>query len=1639
MSPTHQGYKFWEPARQIVDNLNFPQLDLRARAIAAQLQESLKPRDRVILTFPPGIEFIAAFFGCLYAGGIAVPTELGLPNRNSSRLQAIIADSQPALALTNGEHEGRVRSLVEGSGLTCMASDIIPSSDAAHWKPVAQRSDDLAYLQYTSGSTAAPKGVMISHACVLANLADIDSQFAHDQNSVSVSWLPHFHDMGLVYGILQPIYNGFTAVLLSPRSFIQNPFRWLEAISLYRATHSGGPDFGYAHCVNRIKDERRSELDLSSWRVAFVGAEPVRQQTMETFRAKFHACNFDPKALHPAYGLAEATLKVTSRSRTGAMQFRSHLGNVNDGVTYASCGIPGSQTRLVIVDSETGAVCEPGKVGEVWVKSPSVAAGYWQKPEESARQFQACIAGANDGGYLRTGDLGFLSCGELHITGRLKDVVIIRGQNRHPEDIESVVVRSHPSLLGRRCAAFGIDVNGFEGIVVALESAGQSAADEALFPLIRQSVGQALELRIDTIVLTARGVIPVTSSGKTCRIACREAWLASNLPAIISDTLTIGADNAEAVMDCRFQSSQADVLEGQLRKLLSQSLGIHAGDIPANEPLIGLGLDSLAAAEVQVALETTFGLICPMENLLGSVTLEDLVSDLQQSGQLIPGRQTVTVVDKTTAQPTYLASFFQERLWFIQRLFNRPGILNLTKAIRLRGPVQINRLRRALDILVERQESLRTAFRETDDGLIAFAVADLKIEFTLADLSRRPPNQREIAYTEIAREMAAVAIDPSQAPLWKATLVQLAAEEFILVVSLSHLISDASSLDIFERQLASLYADPNHDIGLKAGYGDFARWHRGESTSPRLLEQVVYWANELESAAPLKWPRISCLQPEHRVVRLELGLDKEELKNLQSLAQGESVTIFTLLLGAFQIAVAWYTEQTDFVISFPVDYRPRPEFSGVIGCFANRLAARARINGDVTLREYLQYVRSTVLRALDNRDASLRQVKATIENMRLAEGPDALSQALFQLQWVSQEAGSNEIEVEANYVAPPFLLFDLFALAEISDRLSFTFLFNGDHFDEAAAARFLRAYAELLQNLHSQLPVKIRQLQWPLKREYLDEAEAVRIRIDVVANFVADGIGESLNYWLPSIGGDYLLWFAPFNQVLQYLFDPSLLPADRNGVSVLLIQVERWLASWDRNPDSPLPPNLIDFADALQGASRRATKKRFLVLLCPPSPDFREDAALVEIESRLSDLLNSCPGVEVITHQRLLQLYPIASYTDPYTDMIGQIPYTRLGFASLGTMVARRIWAMRNGARKVIVTDCDNTLWTGIVGEDGTLGVRVDEHRVVLQRFLLEQSQGGRLLCICSKNYESDVLETLERHPDMLLRREHFTAWRINWRSKCDNLRELAAELNLGIDSFIFIDDNPIECAHMREMCPEVLTLELPADHAQIGQFLNSEWGLDLAGATVEDRNRARFYHENAKRSNAQQTAPTLEDFLGNLGLVVSMRTIEPDDIRRAAQLTERTNQFNLNGLRQSESDVRALMADPVAAGFIVRAQDRFGDYGTVGLSVYLPAPEENALLIERLLLSCRALGKRIEHRMILRLAELANSAGLRSLEFRFIDTGKNGPLKAFMNEIGARPKRDRWQVDVRDVIERCNIALRPFSAKTQDASLQLQ
>ncbi len=1045
--------------------LSYRDLDQRARTIAAALQANAELGDRAVLLFPSGPDYVAAFFGCLYAGVIAVPAYPPESTRrhHQERLLSIIADAEPRLLLT-------IASLADGLAQIENAPPVLSVDNlesAGNWVAPDLQPDDIAFLQYTSGSTALPKGVQVSHGNLVANEVLIRRGFGIDLNpdDVIVSWLPLYHDMGLIGGLLQPIFSGVPCVLMSPAYFLGRPLRWLEAISEYGGTISGGPDFAYRLCSERVSESALERLDLSKWRVAYSGSEPIRLDTLERFAEKFAVCGFTPDNFFASYGLAEATLFVAGGTRghgIPAMRMDEQALAANraepgQGGAIMSCGTSQPEHAVLIVDPNTLAELPDNSVGELWATGPSIAHGYWRNPEATAKTFVQ-HAGRT---WLRTGDLGFMRFGEVYITGRLKDLLIVRGHNLYPQDIEQTIEREVEVVRKGRVAAFAVNDQGVEGIGIAAEisrSVQKILPPEALIKAIRQAVAEAYQEAPSVVVLLNPGALPKTSSGKVQRAAC-------------------GLRHADGSLDsyAQFPGLQAQAGDAALASELHSQIAaiwceqLQVTSVAADDHFFLLGGNSISATQVVARLRETLGLELNLRMLFEAPTLEGFaanVAQLQQDGGVAQG-----AIHALSRQDELPQSLAQNRLWITWQLAPHSSAYTIPGALRLRGELDEDAVRASFQHLIQRHEALRTRFYERDGQ--AFQRVDAKVDFDLQviDLSDLPVAEREARAQQIREDEARTQFDLEKGPLLWVTLVRLDDEDHQLLVTLHHIIADGWSLNILIDEFSRLYAAATQGQALELPplalqYADYGSWQRQWLAEGEGQRQLAYWKAQLGEEHPtLSLATDHPRSAHHRnsasrhTVRLSNGLSEA----IRQAAQANESTPFMLLLAAFQTLLYRYSGQRDIRIGVPNANRPRQETQGLIGFFINTLVLRAELDGRLPFDELLAATRQTALGAQAHQDLPFEQL--------LEAFPQAREQGLFQVMFNHQQRDLSALRRLPGMLADELpwhsreAKFDLqlHSQEDRNGRLSLSFDYADELFEPRTIARLAEHFTHLLQ------------------------------------------------------------------------------------------------------------------------------------------------------------------------------------------------------------------------------------------------------------------------------------------------------------------------------------------------------------------------------------------------------------------------------------------------------------------------------------------------------------------------------------------------------------------------------------------------
>ncbi|TCP59163.1 natural product biosynthesis luciferase-like monooxygenase protein [Tumebacillus sp. BK434] len=1149
------------------ERLTYAALDRKARAVAAWLQNIGAAGERALLLYSPGIDYLAAFFGCLYAGVLAVPAYPPRQNGNLERLQAVATDADARFVLTTSGIAAAVEERFHG--VTCVVTDVLSEDLAELWLMPDVGRESLAFLQYTSGSTSAPKGVMLSHGNLLHNLSLIEQRFGTTKDSRGVVWLPPYHDMGLIGGILNPLYTGYPMSLMAPVSFIQKPLRWLEAISKTGATVSGGPNFAYELCLQKISEAQRGLLDLSAWQTAFSGAEPVRAETLERFAAFFGSAGFRKEAFFPCYGLAEGTLFVAGGRMEDAPRVRTFAAEeleqnravetaAGDGArTLVSSGTVGlTEQDVYVADPETGERCADGAVGEICVQGASVAQGYWQQDDLTQAAF--------GGGVLRTGDLGFVLNGELFVTGRLKDLIIIRGRNYYPQDVEFAVQESHPAVCNPNGAAFSVDVQGEERLVVVqeIERGHRKGDPTAVIAAIRQQVAAEYQLQVYGVVLLRPASIPKTSSGKVQRHQCKQRFLAGTLEAVASSVLDGG------VMDSRFHEAGLPIegfaegtgtagtagMAGSSKRSVENAvspveldrealLGLPSAErygalvmwllaetrkaaggmaVTAEQAFGALGFDSLMAVELKHTLAEKFGVEVELGSLLDGETVAGLAGKVLR--QVEAAAETAPVVQDAlpaAKREEYPLTYGQRAMWFLQRLDPGNAAYNVARAVRIRSAVNLQALQDAFNELVKRHAVLRTVCTLADGVPVQRVTDENRPVLSVQDAAA----WSGLELAEVVSEAANRPFDLEHGPLLRATLFARGAEESVLLLTLHHLVIDFWSLEVMMEELWTVYEAEVHRLPHLleqpvAEYADYVNWQQKFLGGPRGEQLLSYWKQRLAGAAavlqlPTDHPRPAIQTYRGTSLRFELPATLSE--RVKRLAQEQGVTLFTLLLTAYQVLLHRYSGQEDILVGSPMAGRSNGQFAKTVGYFANPVVLRAQLTGEMRFAELLSQGKRTVLQALDHQAYPFALLVEQLQPPR-----DPSCSPLFQVTFALQKShvlgddgvaalsiGQSGAEVQAGglllesmEIPQAFVQFDLaLAVAEVEGKLSGTFEYNADLFAASTIERMAGHFETLLAGIVRDADQKVAEL--PL----LTEAERRQLLVEWNATETAVNTG----------------------------------------------------------------------------------------------------------------------------------------------------------------------------------------------------------------------------------------------------------------------------------------------------------------------------------------------------------------------------------------------------------------------------------------------------------------------------------------------------------------------------------------------------
>ncbi|OHU90807.1 MULTISPECIES: non-ribosomal peptide synthetase [Pseudoalteromonas] len=1105
--PDREVFQFLKDGEVECHPVSYFELDQKAKEIAVQLLSEAQCGDRALLVLQNGIDFITGFFGCLYAGICAVPV---YPPQNRQayleRLEMIATDCQARFVLGTRDYFDNAQSRLEAFETLGKATKIAVDEreeDTSGYVLPALNQDSLAFLQYTSGSTSAPKGVMVTHGNLINNIASMQSCFGHDEQTIIASWLPMFHDMGLIGAVLQPICIGGKVIAMTPAAFLQKPMRWLDAISKYRATSSFAPNFAYDLCVSKATEEDLQRLDLSTWTMALNGAEPIKPETVKAFANKFAPCGLHANTMYPGYGLAEATLFVSGAQRLSAPQFlevavsnyqhRDLVKPVTSGGAtreLVSSGIPSPYNDVVIVDPEDHSRLADGQVGEVWVRGENVASGYWQNEEKTIETFRATIRGEDDVHYMRTGDLGFIHQQHLFICGRIKELIIIRGANFYPQNIEQTLQNNIDGLKPNGGAAFTIEHEGEDALVIVQEVERtwlKKVDPEAVAQQARALIASEYGLSLHAFVMIRPMTLPKTSSGKIQRARAKQYFASGELKVVSETIFTAASKNSESAhtLDIKsfgLSSELADVVLG-LALLIAHKAKLPVAQLDIEQSIILTGLDSITLNSLVATVKNVFGVTLSLGELLQSSSLLDIAQNIveqRQDGQSAP---LLALKQHNYSQhDAFDLSVNQMQMWLLHQKTPHSAAYNVPMC--LQGQFDKVQLELALTNMLDANPILRTH--------ISFNAQQNKWQQRILPMPEVTliEHSEVLASAELARSTIAEAaqqpFDLEHEPCYRFELFPLEDGSQCLLLTFHHMVVDLTSmLGLTKALLAQLSGQGVAPLNTSASYQDFIAWQCEQGESEKGQNAARYWQEKLAADLPaLQWPMRNS-QPQMtpgQGTSFEFASDFSSAELSQACKQ-LGCTQNSFIFSAYQLFLTKLCHERQFAVGILNTGRIAPEFLDCTGYFVEPQVFLANVGLNASFCELVAQTQQQLFTMVEHAGSSLQSMLAqeskheqSLQTLFTFYPHQAHAIAPFNAAMEPRVISGCEAY---QHIPLPSLgaQFDLSLIAaDDGEQLQFRFEYHNELFNEQHIAKFAEFFSHVMGTLVKQPNLRSEQL-----------------------------------------------------------------------------------------------------------------------------------------------------------------------------------------------------------------------------------------------------------------------------------------------------------------------------------------------------------------------------------------------------------------------------------------------------------------------------------------------------------------------------------------------------------------------------------
>lgn len=1502
---------------------------------------------------------ISGMLGIIKAGGSYVPLDLSNPK---GRTDYIIQDSGIELILTEDTLQSKfVDAQVELVNLKLLSKDTVEDFSLPE---IAN--NNAIYTIYTSGTTGKPKGVEIAHKSLVNYVTWLEQSFDINHHDSAVLISSFAFDLGYT-ALWGTILNGGNLHLV-PSADYKNPDGIIDYIvssniSFIKTTPS--------LFSLMIKSDNLHKISKSNLRLVFIGGEPIRVSDLKLFS------NNNPNIqLVNHYGPTESTIGVVTKTIDN-----TYLDNLG---TIPSIGFPILNVNAIILD-ESNKIVPPGIPGELCISGASLAIGYVDKEELTGLKFipHPYIKNAK---MYRSGDIAFWNTnGEICLLGRKDNQVKIRGYRVDLGEIQSHIT-GHPKISEAIVTTINVADDSKE-LAAYYVSDGQVSKKE-----LREFLGDLfLEAMIPSYWI-ALEEIPLDANGKV------------NLKELPEPSMYVTSDR---------KVSPKNEYQKRLADIWAELLGISNPGI--QDSFFDLGGHSLNAIQMTLKIQKEFQIKVDLETVFSNPTIEELSkvlsSQMQEKVEKIPILQPKEFYDLSRAQM---------RIWVASKFEGGGKAYNIPSVYCLEGNLREDYLEDAFHTLICKNESLRTVFVEEKEIPKQKIIPAADFDFKLDKLDYRKKAHKDQLIREFVEKDVGKAFDFEIGPLLRATLIQIEDEKYVVVFNIHHIISDGWSRGLFFGLLIASYKNRMDAIEESLApspiqYKEYAAWHSNTFELQYKFWAELYGDDIPTSKFPTDFPRPKILSFSEATVRKTIA--PELLQILTSSSKNLGITLNNLMLSLYGLLVGRYSGEQEVVIGSLVSGRNHLEIEKLLGVFINFLPIKLRFSEEQSITSYLEESNETLVKAYDNQDYPFDlMVDKFIKERDLSHNP--FFDTMVNFHWEGDiNLIKDSVDIESLGIAivdHDYGISDLgnsgldckLDIRPQADALELYLSYNTHLFQEGTMELFLDRFVQLLQEFGNNSENNIGAYVNDIVPDSEPEKDAVLFPVNLCGSFVLEPMKEVLAYWSNEFEMNLQLNFAPYNQVFQQLLNPDSILHTNNGINVLFIRVEDWIRDFKEGAESEKTTFLDNTFQELIAAftqSRSFAFKPYIIGMVPISDAYEVEndlsKTLHETNQKLVDFFTKSAGCYLLNIEEAIALYEVAELFDPKTDAVAHMPFSSDAYAAIATFLGRKIRTFQDDPYKVIAVDCDNTLWGGICGEDGASGIVIDEHYQAVQQFLIDKYNEGFLIVLCSKNNEQDVWEVFDTRPEMKLKTHHIVGHRINWIPKLENIIALSKELNVGTDSFIFIDDSRFEIEQMMSGCEEVLSLLMPENQQEFEGYLRNNWAFDKLTITQEDANRNAMYKAEKERTKAKFDANELmSDFIDSLHIEVEIEDLTELNIERVAQLTQRTNQFNLNGIRKNEGEIVTYSQKTTTINWAIRVKDKFGDYGLVG--VVLADIKYKTLHIDTFLLSCRVLGRNVEHSIAQQIEAYCKNNNIASIALHYIKTSKNKPFEDFLTSM---------------------------------------